>query len=304
MKAVQASGYGGSEVLAIKDIAQPEQKPGHILVEVHAAGLNPFDVKVLSGGYKEMIPLTFPFTFGGDFAGVRKDTGEEVYGTAIVLSGGSGAYAELAAVNPQKLAPKPKNVSFVEAAGLPVAGMTAVEAIADHMKLQRGQKVLIHGGAGGVGHFAIQYAKSLGAYVITTVSADDVQFVKDLGADEVIDYKTQQFETVVSGVDAVLDTIGGEVSEKSYQVLKPGGTLVLLVAQVNEELTKKYGVVAIRQGTNTDAPSLKRLAGLVENGALKVHIDKVFPLDQVGDAFAHLSSGHPRGKVILSPFQS
>jgi NADPH:quinone reductase-like Zn-dependent oxidoreductase len=303
MKAVQATVYGSSDVLKVTDIAEPVPKEGQVLVDVHAAGLNPFDLMILSGAYKERIPLTFPLTFGGDFAGTRRDTGEEVYGTAIVLSGGSGSYAEAAVISPQKLAAKPKNVSFPEAAALPVAGMTAVEAIADHMKLTKGQKILIHGGAGGVGHYAIQYAKSLGAYVITTASADDAEFVKSLGADESIDYTTQAFETVVSGVDGVLDTIGKDVTTKSYQVIKPGGTLVTLVNQADSALKQRYQVNVTEQNTKTDAPQLARLAGLVERGVIKPHIDKVFQLAQTAEAVAHLSHGHPRGKVVVQVTQ-
>lgn len=309
MKAIQIDGYGGPEVLQLKDIPRPVAQKGQILVDVHAAGLNPFDLKILSGAYKDMIPLQFPLTFGGDFSGTVVQIGEdvsdyqignEVYGTAIALSGGSGAYAQMAVVHTQKVAIKPTNISFLEAAALPVAGLTAVEAIADLMKVEKGQKILIHGGAGGVGHMAIQYAILIGAYVTTTVRGSDSDYVKSLGAHEVIDFETQAFEKLLKDVDAVLDTVGGNVSEKSYQVLKKGGTLVLLSSQVNETVAHQHGVVAIRQMTKTDAPQLKRLTTLVENGIIKVHIDRVFALEQVRDAFVHLQSGHPRGKVILT----
>lgn len=310
MKAVQINTYGGSEVLGVhENIPTPIPGKGQVLIEVHAAGLNPFDIKVLSGAYKEMIPLKFPVTFGGDFSGVLTQVGEgvsdfqigdEVYGTAIVLSGGSGAFAQMTVANTQKVAYKPKKVSFTEAAALPVAGLTAVEAITDQIKIQKDQRILIHGGAGGVGHMAIQYAKSVGAHVITTVSGDDIEYAKSLGADEVIDYKTQAFENNLQNLDAVLDTAGGQVSEKSYQVLKKGGILVLLVSQVDEELAQKYAVTAIRQQSKTDAPQLRRLSELVDGGKIKVHVDKSFPLDQVKEAFIHLKAGHPRGKVVIS----
>jgi NADPH:quinone reductase-like Zn-dependent oxidoreductase len=150
-----------------------------------------------------------------------------------------------------------------------------------------------------VGHVAIQYAKSLGAHVITTTNANDAEFVKGLGADEVIDYKTQKFEEIVSGVDGVLDTIGGEVTSKSYQVLKQDGTLVTLVNQADETLKQKYQVNVVTQNTNTDAPKLARLAGLVESGVLTPHVDKVFSLNQAAEAVTHLTSGHPRGKVVV-----
>ena len=309
MKAIQAPDYGTPDILEFKtDVAEPTLKPDQVLVEVRAAGLNPFDVKVLSGAYKASMPLEFPLTFGGDVAGVVTQVGkgasafkvgDEVYGSAIALSGGSGAYAELATMSAEKTALKPKNASFNEAAALPVAGATAVEAIADHIKLQQSQKILIHGGAGGVGHLAIQYAKSLGAHVITTASTKDAEFVKGLGADEVIDYQTQQFEQEFNALDAVFVTVAGDVPAKSYQVLKPGGTLVLIVAPVDEELAKKHQVNAIYQGSDTSTSKFQRLAKLVEDGALKVHLDRVFPLEQAREAFAHLSQGHPQGKVVL-----
>lgn len=309
MKAVQINAYGGPEVLEVKkDVSEPMVQKGYVLVEVRAAGLNPFDLKVLSGAYQEMIPLTFPVTFGGDFSGVITQTsenisnltvGDEVFGTAIVLKGGSGAYAEMATTLPDNIARKPRGLTFEKAAALPVAGLTAVEALSDHMQLRKGQKVLIHGGAGGVGHFTIQYAKHVGAYVATTVSGDAIAFVKALGADEVIDYKKQAFDEILKDYDAALDTIGGEVADKSYSVLKRSGTLVLLVSQINEELAKESGVKTIRQQTKTNTAHLERLARLVEDGVMKVHIDRAFSLEQTRDAFGHLQSGHPRGKVVI-----
>lgn len=299
MKAVQISAYGGAEVLDIKDIPEPTLKHDQLLIEVRAAGLNPFDLKVLSGAYKDMIPLHFPVTFGGDFAGVVIQTGEEVYGSAIALSGGSGAFAERTSAVVEKVAPKPKTVNFVEAAALPVAGLTAVEAILDHIKLQKGQKILIHGGAGGVGHFAIQTAKSVGAYVITTVRGSDREFVKGLGADEVIDFTNRAFEEMVKDVDAVLNCVGAQVTERSCKVIKRGGRMVLLADQANEELTQKYGIAVIRQQTTIDTVHLKRLTDLIDSGKIKVHVDRVFSLNRVKDAFTHLETGHPRGKVVL-----
>lgn len=300
MKAVQINAYGGVGVLEIKDIPQPSPKQDQLLIEVHAAGLNPFDIKVLSGAYKDMIPLQFPVTFGGDFAGVVTQTGEEVYGSAIVLSGGSGAFAQHACAVVGKVAPKPKTVNFTEAAALPVAGLTAVEAILDHIKLQKRQKILIHGGAGGVGHIAIQVAKSVGAYVTTTVrGGDKTEFVKGLSADEIIDTSNHAFKKIVKEVDAVLNCVGADVTEKSYTVLKKGGRMVLLADQANEERAKKYDITVIRQQSTIDTAHLKRLGELVDSGKIKVHVDKIFLLDQVKDAFTHLETGHPRGKVVL-----
>lgn len=309
MKAVQLTKYGGPEVLQVtENIAQPTPNKDQVLIEVYAAGLNPFDAAIRSGMLKQMIPLKLPVTFGGDFAGVVKAVGEgvsdykqgdEVYGSAVVLNGGTGAYAQFTAANAANVSLKPKSASFIEAAALPLAGASAVQALADHLKLASGQKILIHGGAGGVGHMAIQLAKSLGAYVATTVSGDDTEFVKGLGADEVIDYKTQSFETLLKDFDAVFDTVGGAVTEKSFQVLKKGGVLVSMLGQPSAQLAQKYGVTALGQNTKTDAPNLKRLAGLVDSGKIKVHIDREFPLEEVSQAFTHLTTGHPRGKVVL-----
>lgn len=309
MKAVRVEKYGGAEVLEVKEnIPSLKPKKGQILVEVHAAGINPFDIHLLSGMSQKMIPLTFPLTPGGDFAGIIKEigdgvteykVGDEVFGTAIVLSGGSGSWSEEAIVVVNKFSRKPKSVGFLDAAALPVAGLTAVEAIRDHANIQKGQKILIHGGAGGVGHFAIQYAKVLGSFVATTVSKDDFEFVKSLGADQVIDYKNEDFSTSLKDFDAVLDVVGGQINTKSYQVLKPGGVLVTTVGQSSEELEKKYSVKTIKQSTVTDSEHYLRIAKLVDDGKIKPHIDKVFPLSEIKAAFDHLKSGHPRGKVVL-----
>jgi len=312
MKAVQINAYGGPEVLEVKDIPTPIPKKGQILVEVHAAGLNPFDRTMRSGIYKAMIPLQFPSTPGGDFAGVVTElvppagggvsdfkVGDEVYGTAIILNGGSGAYAQFAAANSANCALKPKTASFEGAAGLPLVGVSAIQALEENIQLERGEKILIHGGAGGIGHVAIQLAKSIGAYVATTVSTDDKEFVKGLGADEMIDYKSQKFETMLKDFDAVFDTAGGETTNKSFQILKKGGVLVSMLGQPSEELAKKHGITALGQNTQNNAQHLKRLTELVDSGKIKIHVDKVFPLDQVKDAFTHLETGHPRGKVVL-----
>lgn len=313
MKAAQYSKYGGPEVIEITNNAdKPVPKEGQVLVEVHAASINPFDWKVRSGMMKDMIPLSFPVTIGGDFAGVvvevgpprvdgamRVEVGDEVFGQALIVNGGSGSVAEFAVANLKNIAHKPNNIDFVQAASLPLVGASAIQALEDNMKLQSKQKILIHGGAGGIGHIAIQLAKYLGAYVAATVSSDDIDFVKKLGADEVIDYKTDKFEERLKDFDAVFDTVGGETTNRSFTVLKQGGVIVSMAGQPSEELTKKYGVTAIGQSTNTNSRRLKRLAELVDAGAIKPQIDKVYPLDQAREAFVLLENGHPRGKVVV-----
>lgn len=309
MKAVQISSYGGVDVLEIaENVPKPSISEGQVLVEVYAASLNPFDWKVREGYAKEYIKLQFPATIGGDFAGIIVGLGEkvsdfkvgdEVYGQAAVFGGGTGAFAEFLAANVGKIAPKPKNIDFLQAASLPLVGVSALQAMKTHIKLKKGQKILIHGGAGGIGTIAIQLAMALGAYVATTVSTDDVEYARGLGADEVIDYETQAFEELLSGFDAVFDTVGGETTDKSFKVLKKGGIIVSMVGQPNEELAQKYGVSTLGQNTDANPERLARLSKLVEDGKIKVHIDKVFPPEQAKEAFGHLEEGRHQGKVVL-----
>lgn len=309
MKAVQINSYGGTEVLELNENApKPTLSKGQVLVEVHAASINPIDWKIRAGYLKEMAPLHFPTTLGGDFAGVVLEVsedvsdfkvGDEVYGQAIVLNRGSGSFAEFVAANAGNTARKPENVTFEEAAALPLTGVSALQALEEHIKLQSGLKILIHGGAGGIGHIAIQIAKSQGTHVATTVSMNDLDFVKQLGADEVIDYKNQKFEEILKDFDAVFDTVGGEVTDRSFRVIKKGGMIVSMVGQPNPELAKKYEVTAIGQGTDTTTEHLNRLAELIDSGKIKVNVDKVYPLGQVKEAFKLKEEGHPRGKVVL-----
>lgn len=310
MKAVQINSYGGVEVLEVNDnVAKPAAGEGQVLVEVHGSSINPFDWKLREGFAKEYIKLQFPATMGGDFAGVVVDLGEKVadfaigdkvYGQAAVFSGGTGAFAEILAAGIGKIAKTPKNIDFVAAASLPLVGVSALQALETHIKLKKGQKILIHGGAGGIGTIAVQLAKALGAYVATTVSGDDLDYVKGLGADMAIDYEAEVFEDRVKDFDAVFDTVGGDTTDRSFQVLKADGIIVSMVGQPNEELAQKYGVLAIGQNTEGKSERLKRLSELAESGKIKPQVDKVFPIEQVKEAFLHLEKGHPRGKVVLA----
>ena len=309
MKAVQINNYGGVEVLEINgNVQTPNSSSDRILIEVYAAGINPIDWKVRAGYLRDLVPLTFPATLGGDFSGVVVwsggdavdfKVGDNVYGQGGLLNGGSGAFAESLAAETSKIAKMPKNLDFLSAASLPLAVVSAVQALEDHIKLGKDQKILIHGGAGGIGHIAVQLAKSKGANVATTVSSRDMDFAKSLGADEVIDYKREVFENLLKGFDSVFDTVGGEITNRSFQVLKAGGIIVSMAQKPDGELAKKYKVRAIGQQTEGTPQRLNRLAELVDNGLIKVHIDKVFALDQVKEAFAHLEKGHARGKVVL-----
>ncbi len=308
MKAIQINKYGGNEVLEIIDAPKPALKEGQILVENYAASINAIDWKFRTGYLQEMAPVPLPVTLGGDFAGkvveIAEDitefkVGDEVYGQAIILNGGSGSMAEFVVANCTNTALKPKSVNFEEASALPLVGVSALQALEENIKLQKNQKILIHGGAGGIGHIAIQLAKSIGAYVATTVQTKDVEFAKSLGADEVIDYKTQDFTDTLKDFDAVFDNAGGEASDKSFQVLKKGGVIVSMIGQPNQELAQKYGVTAIGMGTKTDTTHLNRLTELVDTGKLKVNIDKVFALSQAREAFVYQEEIHPQGKVVI-----
>src|SRR5712691_6144639 len=235
MKSIQINRYGGSDVIEVKNSASaPNVSSGKILVNVKAAGVNPADWKIREGYFQQMAPLQFPTTLGADFSGIIKQLGEgasnsglkqgdEVYGQAsVVFSGGSGAFAELALVEKDRIAHKPKTLNHIEAAGLPTVGVSAWQGIIENIGLSRDQKILIHGGAGGIVSIAIQLAKHLGAYVATTVDTKDRQYVQELGANQVIDYKAQNFEDILHDYDAVLDTVGGEMYRKSFKVLNGG----------------------------------------------------------------------------------
>ncbi|MEX0621488.1 MAG: NADP-dependent oxidoreductase [Candidatus Woykebacteria bacterium] len=306
MKAAQYSKYGGAEVIEINENApKPQIKDGQVLVEVHAASLNPVDLGVMAG---RMGGPPLPQTAGGNFSGVVLEVGsnlnefkigDEVYGQALVLNGGSGSIAEFAASNAANTALKPKSLNHVDAASLPLVGASAIQALEQHINLKSGQKILIHGGAGGIGSIAIQLAKYTGAYVATTVSSDGIQTAKRLGADQVIDYQKENFEDKLSGYDAVFNTAKGDVAERSLKVLKKGRILVSMTGAPDPELAKKYGVVAIGQMTESSKKNLTRLTQLVDEGVIKPQIDKVFPLSQTKEAFEYLETGHPKGKVVI-----
>jgi NADPH:quinone reductase-like Zn-dependent oxidoreductase len=308
MKAAQIDEYGGKEVLKVaSDAPKPKASEGQVLIEVYAAGVNPFDWKVREGFMKDFIPLNFPATLGGDFSGVVAEVGDgvngikvgdEVYGQANA-AGGQGSYAEFTPVVTAQVSLKPKSLDFVKAATVPLAAASAYQALVEHANVRGGQKVLIHGGAGGIGSFAIQLAKHLGAHVASTASTDDLDFVKSLGADEAIDYKTQRFEESVKNYDVVFDTVGGETTNRSIQVLKSGGVLVSMAGQPDEELARNRGVKFIRQQSKTSKEKLQKIAQLIDRGVLHVYVDKVFPLEEASEALAYLQEGHPKGKVVI-----
>jgi alcohol dehydrogenase len=314
MKSAQIKGYGStSDVIEIDQNTPEPNDPseGKVQVKVKAAGVNPTDWKISEGYMQQIMPLEFPATLGWDFSGIVEKTGagvsaikqgDEAYGRASVVFGGSGTFAEMALANADNIAQKPKTLSHEEAAGLPTVGVTAWQALVDTIGLSKGQNILIHGGAGGVGIIAIQLAKYLGAYVATTVSEKDKQFVKGLGADEIIDYKTQTFEDLLShDYYAVLDTVGGETYSRSFNILKRGmGIIISTLEQPNQELMEKFGVKAIFVFSQVNKERLTKLAQWVDQNNVRVNVDKMFPLDDAAKALEYQKDGHPRGKVVLA----
>ena len=313
MKSAQIKRYGSSEVIEIDQMTPtPNLAAGKVLVDLKVAGINPIDWKIREGYMQQMIPLQFPSTLGMDFSGVIKQVGEgvspsdfkqddEVYGQAGVTNGGSGAFAELALANAERIAHKPKRLSHVEAAALPLVGVSAWQAIVENIGLSKDQKILIHGGAGGIGSIAIQLAKKLDAYVATTASTNDKQFVQELGADQVIDYKSQNFEDILHDYDAVFDTVGGETYRRSFKVLKKGGGIIVsMLEQPNSELMNQYGIKTIFQFTQVNRERLTKLAQWVDQNNIRVNVEKTFSLDEAGKALDYQKDVHPRGKVVLT----
>ena len=312
MKLIQIKRYGGSDVMEVNNtisISNPPQEK--ILVNIKASGVNPVDWKIREGHLQQVFPLQFPSTLGMDFSGVIKQLGEnvpsdlkqgdEVYGQASVFSGGSGAFAELALTNPDSIAHKPKTLNHLEAAALPLVGVTAWQAIVEFIGLSKSQKILIHGGAGGIGPIAIQLAKHLGAYVATTVSTNDKRLVQELGADQVIDYMKENFEDIIDDYDAAFDTVGGDTYKRSFKVLKKGsGIIVSMLEQPNSEIMNQYGIKAVFFFTQVNRHRLDKLAEWVDQNNIKVNLDKTFSLDEAAKALDYQKDAHPKGKIVLT----
>ena len=251
MKAIVIDTYGGKEQLKERQIDPPTISDNQVLLEVYATSVNPIDWKVREGYLKEMLPFEFPITLGWDAAGIIAEVGKNVSNFKVgdrvftrPATNNQGTYAEFVSVDQDLLAKMPEDMTFEEAAAIPLAGLTAWQCLVDFAEIKKGDKVLIHAGAGGVGNFAIQLGKHFGAYVATTASKENEEFVKSLGANQVIDYKEEEFNESLEDYDIVLDAIGGDVLEKSYQVLKKGGKLVSIAGQPSDKDAEKYGVKA------------------------------------------------------------
>jgi NADPH:quinone reductase-like Zn-dependent oxidoreductase len=305
MQAVRIHDFGGREVLKVEQAPRPKPETREMLVRVHAAGVNPVDWKVRQSGGR-MLNVKLPFTPGYDVSGVVEEMGEgvsqfkvgdEVF-AYLSLSRGGG-YAEYAIVKFDEAARKPKNVSHVEAAGVPLAALTAWQALFDTANLKEGQTVLVHAGAGGVGVFAVQLAKWKGARVVATASQRNHEFLKQLGADEVIDYQTQNFADVVKDVDVVLDSVGGKTTTDSFQVLKKGGILVSIVGQPSQREADEAGVRAAGILVKPSGEQLAQIAKFIDDGHVKPVVSHQFALSDVAKAHEQSETGHTRGKIVL-----
>jgi NADPH:quinone reductase-like Zn-dependent oxidoreductase len=308
MKAAQINEYGGVDAIKVVETDKPAIKDDQVLVEVHAASLNPFDTAVREGRMRSMKELDMPVTLGGDIAGVIADLGEnvsgfligdKVYGQASVFGGGSGAFAEFATTKAVQIAKMPNNSSFEQAASLPLTGVAALQGLREHLDLQSGQKILIQGGSGGIGTMAIPLAKHFGAYVATTVPPEGIAYAKELGADEVIDYKSQNFSEIVRDYDAVFDLVGRDTLERSIDVLKPSGKAVSTVSKANEEHAKQRDVTTIYQGTKVTTEALNQLRELIEKDVLNQNVDKTFSLGEIQKAFKAREEDNTLGKIVI-----
>ena len=297
--------FGGPDAIQ-EDIVEPSlPDASQVLVSVKAASINPVDFKIRTGKYPAVKEDRLPYTLGRDASGVvekcgaqatKFQVGDEIFGMVGIAGGG---YAEKVVLDERAITRKPPSLDHSHAAAIPLAGQTAWQGLFRHGRLKVGQSVLIHGGSGGVGHFAVQFAKAKGARVLTTVSTANVQFAKSLGADVVIDYKTQRFEDHASDLDMVFDLIDGETRERSWKLLKPGGILVSTLTDPSQEKAKELGVRALRYTVEADGNELAEIAELVAAGRVKPYVQKTYPLEKAAEALAAVEQGHSVGKIVL-----
>jgi NADPH:quinone reductase-like Zn-dependent oxidoreductase len=303
MRAIRIHRFGGPEVLQLDEIDKPSTDGGKLRIRVAAASVNPVDYKIRRGGYPGVSDADLPITLGKDLAGAVEiaagefKVGDEVYAH---VTWPDGAYVDYAVVAPSGVAAKPKSLDMIAAAAVPLAATTAWQGLFDHGDLKSGQTVLIHGASGGVGGFAVQFAKAKGARVIATASGDGLQTVRDYGADVVVDYKTQKFEDVAHDVDLVFDLIGGDTQARSFAVLKSGGTLISTVQNPDPAKAAEKQLKAERYIAMPNGEDLAEIGALIDAGKVKVVVAKTFPLAEAADAHRFLENDHPRGKVVLT----
>lgn len=324
MKALQLVKYGEiKDSLAFNEVKKPSIQAKDVLIEVKAAAINPIDKSIVLGNLQAMLPVPFPSTVAYDVSGIIAEKGAEVSGFEVgdlvyarVPQAQMGTIAEYVGVNEIAVSKKPGNITFEEAAGLPLAGLTALQSLV-HVGIKENDKVLIHAGSGGVGSLAIQYAKAKGAYVYTTTSTGNVGWVKALGADRVIDYKTEDYKTIVQDADIVFDTLGKNYSLEAFQVVKQGGKVVSVVGPLDEDSAKMFGMAdyklpeeLAKLSEEKDASykfifmhpngaHLGEIKSLVEADKIKPIIDKIYPFEESIEAFEHLASGRAKGKIII-----
>jgi NADPH:quinone reductase-like Zn-dependent oxidoreductase len=309
MKAVQIHQYGKPEVLKLEEIPRPKPGPGELLVRVHAAGVNPVDLKTRAGSgiAGRLGDDPFPFILGWDISGIveeigagvtRFKEGDAVYGMPRFPQI-AAAYAEYITAPATELAHKPQSIDHIHAAALPLVSLTAWQAMFEATDLKYGQEILIHAAAGGVGHIAVQLAKWKNAFVIGTASAHNADYLAEIGVDQFVDYRAHHFEDIVSGVDVVLDAMSGDVRQRSWSVLKPGGIMVSILGPPSAETAAQYGVRATNILVHPNERQLAEIAALADSGILKPNVEAVYPLAEAPLAHAHVQKGHTRGKVVL-----
>jgi NADPH:quinone reductase-like Zn-dependent oxidoreductase len=306
MHAIRIHKFGGPEVLEDDTIPLPVPRNDEILVRIVAASVNPVDGKIREGKFAKVNDEALPVTLGRDLSGVVESCGPAAQGIAqgdtvfALLDYDRGAYAQHVIVKPEEWARKPENLSHVEAAAVPLAALTAWQGMIDNGGLKSGQRVLIHGGAGGVGHLAIQIAKAKGAWVATTCSGEDLDFVRGLGADQAIDYKTETFEDRLADIDLVYDLIGGETQERSFKVLKQGGVLISTLQEPDKAKALYKNITIAHYMARPDAGELSQIAGLLQKGSIKPVVHAVYSLEDAGRAEIALAKDHVRGKIVLT----
>jgi NADPH:quinone reductase-like Zn-dependent oxidoreductase len=304
MKAIVIHQYGGPEALKYEDAPRPEPKDNQVLVKVIAAAVNPVDAMIRSGKYAKAFGTTLPLIPGYDIAGIVEKSGAKVTrfkpGDAIyAYPMWGGGYAEYDVVDETETALKPKSINFVEAAAVPLAALTAWQALIDATKLSPGQTVLIHGGSGGVGSFAIQIAKTRGAKVIATASTPNQEFLKQLGADVAVDYTKQKFEDVARDVDVVLDSVGKDTLARSYGVVKKGGFIATLVARLDQAELDKHGIRGASISVKPNGAQLAEIGKLIDDKKIKPIVSEVLPLTDAVKAQEQAATHHTRGKIVL-----
>ena len=332
MKAIYIERYGNIDGVQIGELPKPTLQPDDVLIHIHAASINPLDLRVLEGEFKAILPVKFPFILGNDLAGVVVEVGDRIKKFKIgdevyAKTDQTGAFAEYAVVKASALSLKPKNLSMQQAASLPLVALTSWQALVEIAKVQTGQKVLIHAGSGGVGTIAIQLAKHLGAVVATTTSGKNADWVKALGADIIVDYKTTDFEDVIQDYDVVFDTQGGKTLEKSLHVLKRGGRLISISGPPDSNFAKtinanwllqwiipllswsirhkakKRGIEYSFLFMQPNGNQLAEIAQLVESGAIKPVVDQVYDIANTKQALEYVNTGRAKGKVVINMIQ-